>query len=85
MIKLDSHSDEETNDSEDEGFNEPVLSLNALSGNQTFQTMRVKGLVGSKLFHILVDSGSTHNFLDLDLARDGLQNRKHSSSACCSS
>ncbi|XP_056698640.1 uncharacterized protein [Spinacia oleracea] len=67
--KVDAVSDEEINDSEDEGLVDPVLSLNALSGNQTFQTMRVKGLVGSKLFHVLVDSGSTHKFLDLDLAK----------------
>ncbi|XP_056688753.1 uncharacterized protein [Spinacia oleracea] len=67
--KLGTNSDEETNDSEDEGLTEHVLSLNVLSGNQTFQTIRVKGLIGSKLFHIWVDYGSTHNFLDLDLAK----------------
>ncbi|XP_056688530.1 uncharacterized protein [Spinacia oleracea] len=67
--KTDSTSDLEANTDEDDEVNEPVLSLNALSGNQNFQTMRVKGLKGSKVFHILVDSRSTHNFLDLDLGR----------------
>lgn len=31
--------------------------------------MRVKGKVRGRLFHILVDSGSTHNFLDFELAK----------------
>ncbi|XP_048502834.1 uncharacterized protein LOC125498635 [Beta vulgaris subsp. vulgaris] len=48
---------------------EPVISVNALSGNQNFQTMRVQGRVHDKPFHILVDLGSTHNFLDLNLAK----------------
>lgn len=54
----------------DEGENEaeviePCISVNALVGNQSFQTMRLKGMVKRKPLHILVDSGSTHNFLDL--------------------
>ncbi|GKB03552.1 retrotransposon-related protein [Tanacetum coccineum] len=49
---------------------QPQISLNALSGISSFQTMRVIGLVakGHKL-HILVDSGSTHNFLDINMAK----------------
>ncbi|PKI53799.1 hypothetical protein CRG98_025805 [Punica granatum] len=42
----------------------PQISLNALLGTQSFQTMRVVGTVGRRLLHILVDSGSTHNFLN---------------------
>lgn len=48
---------------------EPCISIDALSGNHNFQTMRVNGYHGSKKLHILIDSGSTHNFLDLTLAR----------------
>ncbi|XP_074283542.1 uncharacterized protein LOC141608089 [Silene latifolia] len=48
---------------------DPCISVNALAGNQAFQTMRVIGYVGKKPLHILVDSGSTHNFLDLSLAK----------------
>ena len=47
---------------------EPCISVNALAGNHTYQTMRVRGLVNGKPLHILVDSGSTHNFLDEELA-----------------
>lgn len=60
-----------SNDEDDSDIDniEPVISVNALSGNQNFQTMRVQGRVHDKPFHILVDSGSTHNFLDLNLAK----------------
>lgn len=59
---------EELNDSEMQST-EPVISVNALAGNQDFQTMRVVGVVNSKPLHILIDSGSTHNFVDLSLAQ----------------
>ncbi|GJU71509.1 transposon ty3-I gag-pol polyprotein, partial [Tanacetum coccineum] len=46
------------------------ISLNALSGISSFQTMRVIGLVAKQhQLHILVDSGSTHNFLDVNMAK----------------
>nr|GFA90172.1 hypothetical protein [Tanacetum cinerariifolium] len=44
---------------------DPQISLNALSGLNSFQTMRVKGMFGRHTLHILVDCGSTYNFLDL--------------------
>lgn len=48
---------------------EPCISVNALAGNQNFHTMRLKGLVGNVSVHILVNSSSTHNFLDLSFAK----------------
>nr|GEW13447.1 RNA-directed DNA polymerase like [Tanacetum cinerariifolium] len=47
----------------------PKISWNALTGTNNFQTMRVIGTVGKHLVHILVDCGSTHNFLDKNLAK----------------
>lgn len=47
----------------------PQLSVNALSGASAYQTMRVSGLHNKRLLQILIDSGSTHNFLDLELAK----------------
>ncbi|GJZ00414.1 retrotransposon-related protein [Tanacetum coccineum] len=48
----------------------PQISLNALSGVGSFQTLRVIGLVaGQHELYILVDFGSTHNFLDLHVAK----------------
>ena len=48
---------------------EPFISFNALTGKQTFQTMRVIGMLGDTKVHILIDSGSTHNFLDIATAK----------------
>ena len=40
------------------------ISLNAIAGLTSFQTMRVTGYVGKKSLQLLLDNGSTHNFLD---------------------
>lgn len=54
----------------------PLISIHAISGStkKRFSTIRVTGRVGRKALHILIDSGSTHNFLDIQLAKKlGLQ------------
>jgi predicted aspartyl protease len=48
----------------------PQISLNALEGTIGFHTMKV---IGKQVLHILVDSGSTYNFLNSSLAHK-LQN-----------
>ncbi|GJT24392.1 gypsy/ty3 retroelement polyprotein [Tanacetum coccineum] len=45
------------------------ISLNALIGRNTFPTMRVIGYAGKHEIHILIDSDSTHNFLDSKTAK----------------
>ena len=47
----------------------PLISLQAIQGVSSFQTMRVTAKVGSQPIHILIDSGSTHNFLDSSTAK----------------
>lgn len=47
----------------------PQLSMNALTSIPTHQTMRVTGMYNNKPIQILIDSGSTHNFLDVDAAQ----------------
>ncbi|XP_076952176.1 uncharacterized protein LOC143625820 [Bidens hawaiensis] len=47
---------------------DPQISLNAIMGVSSYSTMRVTGSVGTKTLHILIDSGSTHNFIDEKLA-----------------
>ncbi|GJZ29099.1 retrotransposon-related protein [Tanacetum coccineum] len=47
----------------------PHISLNAINGTNTYQTMRVYGHVRKHKLHILIDCGSTHNFLDLNIAK----------------
>lgn len=43
---------------------EVLISLHALSGCNSFRTMRVVGTVKGQAITILIDSGSTHNFVD---------------------
>lgn len=45
------------------------ISIQAMHGSVGFQTMRVMGHVGKRQIHILIDSGSTHNFLDENFAK----------------
>ncbi|XP_074342267.1 uncharacterized protein LOC141679753 [Apium graveolens] len=44
------------------------ISVEAMEGISAFQTMRVTGHHGKKDLHILLDSGSTHNFIDTSKA-----------------
>ena len=48
---------------------EPLISVNALTGTTSFRTIRVTGYYKKKPLHILIDSGSTHNFLDAHVAK----------------
>nr|GEZ58188.1 reverse transcriptase [Tanacetum cinerariifolium] len=47
----------------------PQISLNALNGVHSYQTMRVRGQVWKQTLQILIDYGSTYNFLDLQKAK----------------
>ena len=47
----------------------PEISLHALSRVDTPQTMHVRGMIQGKPLHILIDSGSTHNFVNFKFAR----------------
>ena len=45
------------------------LSLNAMWGIRSNQTMMIKGNCGKRKMHILIDTGNTHNFLNERLAK----------------
>ncbi|KAG8369122.1 hypothetical protein BUALT_Bualt15G0118400 [Buddleja alternifolia] len=45
-----------------------TISINAISGNSDLNTLRIKGLVKNSSIQILIDSGSTHCFLDENVA-----------------
>ncbi|GAA0158057.1 hypothetical protein LIER_15179 [Lithospermum erythrorhizon] len=52
-------------------YEEPAqakISLNAITGPNTFSTFRLKGMINKQAIHILVDTGSTNTFLDESLA-----------------
>nr|GEZ42717.1 integrase, catalytic core [Tanacetum cinerariifolium] len=48
----------------------PQISLHVLNGIQSYQTLRVVGMVGKIQIHILIDTGSTHNFIDTNVAKN---------------
>lgn len=70
----DSEEQEETDNmeldqpAEENEEEEPLISIHALTGEPAHQTLKAVGKVGKHQFLILVDSGSSHNFLDSDLA-----------------
>lgn len=54
----------------DESEPEPTqISLHALMGHSIPQTLRVMGQIRTSLVAILIDSGSTHNFLQDRVAK----------------
>lgn len=40
------------------------ISVNALSGSKSIGTIRLQGMIKGKRISILIDSGSTHSFID---------------------
>lgn len=45
------------------------ISLNPMTGSLSPKTMRVKGFINDKKVLVLVDTGSTHSFVDPNVAR----------------
>ena len=53
----------------DEDDKVPTISVHALNGAPTFNCMRLMGQYEKRKLHILIDTGSTHNFLDIQIAK----------------
>jgi hypothetical protein len=49
---------------------EPLISLNALTGFSTPQTLKLIGYIKHKKVITLVDSGNTHNFIHHHLSQE---------------
>ncbi|XP_047328916.1 uncharacterized protein LOC124932358 [Impatiens glandulifera] len=49
---------------------EPAISLHALTGSKNFQTLQIRGKIGSLPVVILIDTGSTHNFINSRILRN---------------
>jgi hypothetical protein len=47
----------------------PMISCNALDGISTPQTLKIEGYIKKKKVIVLIDSGSTHNFIHYKLAK----------------
>nr|GEU73192.1 putative mitochondrial protein [Tanacetum cinerariifolium] len=52
-----------------ECYDSPQILLNDISGVPTYNTIRMKAIVTKHLLHLLMDTCSTHNFLDLFTAK----------------
>ncbi|XP_015161375.1 uncharacterized protein [Solanum tuberosum] len=76
--------EEEIEEDKEEGLEEPIIdvdaeeeqgevceiSVHALHGIPTFNTLRVEGCCRKRTLHILIDPGSSHNFMDEELAKE---------------
>lgn len=52
----------------DDAIDIAQISFNAIAGISDHTTMRVKGMHQKRVLFILIDSGSTHNFIDRKVA-----------------
>jgi predicted aspartyl protease len=48
----------------------PKISLAAITGIAQPQTLKLKGQIKKQNVTILVDTGSTHNFIDVNVAKN---------------
>jgi hypothetical protein len=60
----DVHNDEPQPPSEEIESEEPIVSFHAFHSNPKQYIMRFKGEIGHKPVCALIDSGSTHSFVD---------------------
>ncbi|CAA7019723.1 unnamed protein product [Microthlaspi erraticum] len=54
----------EIQNEEEEAIDIATISVNVVSGISDYNTLRVKGECGKRSIFVLIDSGSTHNFVD---------------------
>ena len=59
---------EDTELGEESHDSQPIISCHALSGFTTPQTLKVVGFLKKQKVIVLIDSGSTHNFINKILA-----------------
>jgi hypothetical protein len=71
-IDCEEEEDQELEPSQDPNLEEttPTISCHALAGIVVPQSLKIQGYIKKKKVTILIDSGSTHNFIDYKLAKD---------------
>ncbi|KAH9738515.1 hypothetical protein KPL71_018818 [Citrus sinensis] len=66
--ELEPKNNEEPSELVDAGITGDISSLNALAGQANPRSLRLIGAIASHTFQVLIDSGSTHNFIKPALA-----------------
>jgi len=61
---LEEHKALEEDHQKENVFDEPIISLHALAGISSPQTLKIRGFLKHRPVVVLIDSGSTHNFID---------------------
>ncbi|GJU63128.1 hypothetical protein Tco_1244963 [Tanacetum coccineum] len=69
LNKVEDEDEAYEENKEDEEEKLPQISIHALTVLPSYSTMRIRGAMGNRQLHILVNSKSTHNFIDVKLAR----------------
>ncbi|KAF3650823.1 hypothetical protein FXO38_16948 [Capsicum annuum] len=67
--ELEVHEEEESKLELSEPAEHIEISIHALNGSLGFRTLKVTGYHAKKGLYILIDTGSSHNFIDLDLVQ----------------
>lgn len=62
--------EEEDEEGMELGVAENEISIHALVGNRAKTILKIVGVVKKRKLTVLIDSGSTHSFLDYDTARE---------------
>eukprot|EP00253_Pinus_taeda_P019183 PITA_19183 len=65
---LEEHEPLEEDNRQDIVSDEPVISLHALAGISSPQTLKIRGFIKHRPVVVLIDTGSTHNFIHQKVA-----------------
>lgn len=65
---LEEHEAVEEENQKDNVPDEPVISMHALAGISSPQTLKIKGFIKHRPVVVLIDNGSTHNFIHQKVA-----------------
>ena len=65
---LEEHEALEEDNQKDNVSDEPVILLHALAGISSPQTLKIRGFLKHRPIVVLIDSGSTHNFIHQKVA-----------------
>jgi hypothetical protein len=68
-LEVDDNDDDTTASPDEQHYEEPLISLHAIAGVRTDNTMQVRVYVGEQVFTALIDTWSTHNFFSTRAAQ----------------